>query len=416
LKVSSFVEGPRALDHGTAHGPVRRTAAFSALLASAATFAGATVPMTFDFTAHGNAANHTAYEAERGFGYESGAGAEFSVRLPEGNYRVTIKLAARRPATPTTVRAEQRRLMLEDIAAGRGRFIERTFVVNVRTPALDELPANAPGGTTVRLKPRELGARNWDDRLTLAFEPDASALAALRIEPVDVPTVYLAGDSTVTDQSIAPNASWGQVLPRFFDDRLAVANHAESGETLKSFVTEQRLDKLLSRLHAGDWVLIQFAHNDQKTQWPQTYAEAATTYRAWLRTYVAEVRRRGATPILVTSPDRRNFDDAGHIISTLGDYPDAMRAVAAEEKVALIDLNAMSRRFYEALGPELAARAFADGGRDKTHFNDYGAWNLARCVVEGLRIADPALSGGLAAHLTSDAAGYDPAHPTPPPP
>jgi lysophospholipase L1-like esterase len=90
------------------------------------------------------------------------------------------------------------------------------------------------------------------------------------------------------------------VLPRFFDDGIAIANHAESGETLKSFVTALRLDKLLSTLRAGDWVMVQFGHNDQKTQWPQTFADAATTYRSWLRTYIAEIRRRGATPILVT--------------------------------------------------------------------------------------------------------------------
>ena len=89
----------------------------------------------------------------------------------------------------------------------------------------------------------------------------------------------------------------------------------------------------------------------------------------------------------MTSPDRRNFDDSGHVVSTLGDYPEAMRTVAREEHVALIDLNAMSRRFYEALGPEISPRAFADDGRDKTHFNEFGAWSLARCVVEGLRAA-----------------------------
>jgi lysophospholipase L1-like esterase len=217
----------------------------------------------------------------------------------------------------------------------------------------------------------------------------------------------------VTDQAQSPAASWGQILPRFMSDSVAVANHAESGETLKSFLTELRFDKLLSTLAPGDWVMIQFAHNDQKTQWPQTYADAATTYRAWLRAYVAEVRRRGATPILVTSPDRRNFDTAGRIETTLGDYPEAMRKVAREEGVAVIDLNAMSRRLYESLGPEAAARAFADEGRDKTHFNDDGAYALARCIVEGIRAADPVLAGGLAQHLAADAGRFDPAHPDP---
>jgi lysophospholipase L1-like esterase len=201
------------------------------------------------------------------------------------------------------------------------------------------------------------------------------------------------------------------MLPRFLSPDIAVANHAESGETLKSFVTELRLDKLLANLEAGDWVMIQFGHNDQKSRWPQTYAEAATTFRSWLRVYIAEVRRRGATPILVTSPERRNFDAAGHIVNSHGDYPAAVRDVAREEGVALIDLNDMSRRFYEALGPELAARAFADEGRDKTHHDEYGAYSLARMVIEGLRGVDPTLLAGLPGHLAADAGRYDPAHP-----
>jgi len=356
-------------------------------------------PMTFDFTPGGNAADKRVYESSAGFGFEPGSTRRFSVRVPEGNYRVTVTFDR---ASEATVFAEQRR----PYSAG-----SKAFVVNVRTPSLGELPANATGGTTVRLKPREIGAANWDDRLTLEFAPDSPQPKSIAVEPFDVPTLYLAGDSTVTDQPTAPNASWGQRLTAFFAPDIAVANHAESGETLKSFVTEQRLDKLLSRLRAGDWVMIQFGHNDQKTQWSQTYADAATTYRAWLRVYLAEVRRRGATPLLVTSPERRNFDDAGHIVPTLADYADAMRTVAREERVALLDLNAMSMRVYDALGPAIAPRAFADEGRDKTHFNEYGADQLARCVVESLRAADPALTAGLAAHLDATLPRFDPDHP-----
>lgn len=331
----------------------------------------------------------------------------------EGNYAITVRISGPK-GTTVSLLSEQRRLMAENIRFDGRKPVERKFIVNVRTPSLGELPANATGGTSVRLKPREIGAANWNDTIDLEVTGGAR-IRGIVIEPARVNTLYLAGDSTVTDQPSAPNGSWGQKLPRFFDDTLAVANHAESGETLKSFVTEQRLDKLLSRLGQGDWVMIQFGHNDQKVQWPQTFAEAATTYRDWLRTYIAEIRRRGATPILVTSPDRRNFDAAGKITSTLGDYPAAMHAVAEEDKVALIDLNAMSRTFYEALGPDVAPRAFADEGRDKTHFNDYGAYQLARCVVEGLRAADPALTGGLERHLAKDAGRFDPAHPEPPP-
>ena len=380
---------------------------FSGLLLSASAV-GASPPLTFDFAPGGNAAGHPAYDTERGFGFEPDPFPRFSVRVPEGNYRVTVSFRRSREETHAQVLAEQRRLMLEDVAI-RSK-LERSFIVNVRNADLAALPANATGGTRVALKPREIGSATWDDRLSLTVTPD-DTLRSIRIEPVDLPTLYLAGDSTVTDQGVQPSASWGQMLPRFFAADIAVANHAESGETLKSFVTELRLDKMLSTVKAGDWVMIQFGHNDQKVQWPQTYAEAATTYRSWLRTFIAEVRRRGATPILVTSPERRNFDATGRIVPSLGDYAEAVRAVAKLESVALIDLNPMSIRFYEALGPDHSPYAFADEGRDKTHHNTYGAYSLARMIVEGLRIAPPELTAGLAKHLAADAGSFDPSHP-----
>jgi lysophospholipase L1-like esterase len=388
---------------------------FCAAASIAAFGAEMPAPRVYDFAPGGNATGHPPFTAATGFGFEPGSPNRFSIRLPEGNYRVTARFGRVRGQASVSLWTEQRRLMFEALDVSRAKISERSFIVNIRTPALGDLPANATGGTQVRLKPREIGAPNWDDKLSLEMSPDFAALRSLTLGPADVPTLYLAGDSTVTDQSVAPNASWGQMLPAFLAPDIAVANHAESGESLKSFVTGQRLDKLLSTLRTGDWVMIQFGHNDQKAQWPQTYADAATTYRSWLRTYIGEIRRRGATPLLVTSPDRRNFDDTGRVVSTLGDYPEAMRAIALEEHVALIDLNSMSRRFYEALGPEVAPRAFADDGRDRTHFNEYGAWSLARCVVEGLRAADPALTAELASHIAPGLARFDPDHPAPPP-
>ncbi|HEX6397777.1 MAG TPA: rhamnogalacturonan acetylesterase [Steroidobacteraceae bacterium] len=390
------------------------TRRWAAWLLSLAALDARAAPMEFDFGPGGSASGHPAYDPQRGFGFDPGSAARFSVRLPEGNYRVTVSLGGG-AAGATTLLAEQHRLMLEDVRTTRRTSLERSVIVNVRTAALAAPPPNAPGGDTVRLKPREIGSLTWDDRLTLEFAGATPLVTALRIEPADVPTLYLAGDSTVTDQAVAPSASWGQMLPRFFAPDVAIANHAESGETLKSFVTELRLDKLLSNLKAGDWVMIQFGHNDQKAQWPQTYVEAGSTYRSWLRVYLAEVRRHGATPILVTSPERRNFDDAGHIVNSLGEYPQAVRDVAREEGVALVDLHEMSRRFYEALGPGLAARAFADRGRDRTHHDEYGAYALARMVVEGLRAADRRLLAGLDGHIAGDAGRFDPAHPALPP-
>lgn len=362
----------------------------------------------FDFSPGGNAADGPTYMQGRGFGFEPANGRQFSVRVPEGSYAVTLRFADSRKRRMVNVLAEQRRLMLENVPVAKGT--ERTILVNVRVPELAALPANATGGTRIALKPREVGSLNWDDKLSIEIQGDAK-LRSLHIAPVELPTLYLAGDSTVTDQAEAPWASWGQMLPRFFGSDIVVANHAESGETLKSFVTELRLDKLLSTLKRGDWVMMQFGHNDQKVQWPQTYAEAATTYRSWLRTYIAEVRRRGATPLLVTSPERRNFDAAGKIEPTLADYAEAVRAVAKEESVALIDLNPLSVRFYEALGPAVSPRAFAEEGRDKTHHNEYGAYALARMVIEALRSADPRFTAGLETHLAADAGQFDPSHP-----
>ncbi len=334
----------------------------------------------------------------------------FAAQVPEGSYRVTLTFGGGPKATSTTVKAEARRLMLEEVRTAPGHTDTRSFIVNVRTPALAAPPKNAPGGTSVRLKGREIGSATWDDKLSLEFLGPVSGVREVDIEPVDVPTVYLVGDSTVTDQQAEPAASWGQMLPRFFRADVAIANHAESGETLKSFITELRLAKALSRMKAGDWMIIQFGHNDEKKQWPQTYADPHSTYPAYLRAFFAEARLRGATPILVTPTERRNFDASGHIVPSHGDYPDAVRAVAREEKVGLIDLTRMTTTFYEALGPQRSPLAFNDGGKDKTHHDNYGAYEIARMVASSLVSADPRL----AAHLLPEGRSYDPAKPDPP--
>ncbi len=357
------------------------------------------------------------YTPLRGYGFDLGTQPTadnrpfyFSVSVPEGNYRVTVTLGDPRAASNTTVKAESRRLMLEAVATAPGEFETRTFIVNVRTTALPAPPANAPGGTSVILNDREEGSLTWDRKLTLEFGGPAPRVGSVVIERAEVPTVFLVGDSTVTDQRGEPGASWGQMLTRFLDPTVAVANHAESGETLKSFLTGLRLAKVLSQLRAGDYVFIQFGHNDEKTAWPQTYAEAHTTYLAYLRAYVAEARLRGATPVLVTSVQRRTFDAAGKIRNTHGDYPQVVRELAAAEHLALIDLDRASTALYEALGPDRAPLAFGDGGRDITHHNNYGAYELAKCVVQGIR--DARLP--LAQAIVPEFAGFDPAHPDAP--
>jgi lysophospholipase L1-like esterase len=341
------------------------------------------------------------------YGFERDRPGLFSVRTAPGNYRVTVTLGLPKIATETTIKAENRRLMLDAVKVAAGRHVTRSFIVNIRDAALVPPPLNAPGGSAVALKPRETTAFTWDDKLTLEILGTRPGVTFVTIEPVAVPTVFLLGDSTVTDQPAEPGASWGQMLTAFFKPDIAVANHAESGETLKSFVTELRFAKVLELAKPGDWALIQFGHNDQKAQWPQTYAAAETTYRDYLRTFIAELRRRSVTPVLVTSPERRNWTGT-KIRSTLAEYAAAVRAVGAEENVPVIDLNAASMRIYEALGPARAPLAFSDGGKDATHHDNYGAWVLARAVAGGL--AEAKLP--LAEHL--DVGMFDPSRPPDP--
>ncbi|MDQ8204124.1 rhamnogalacturonan acetylesterase [Pelagicoccus sp. SDUM812003] len=352
------------------------------------------------------------YDPESGYGYDLGTSASdgaffFSVKAEDGNYRIAIEFGDEDEASSNTVKAESRRLLLEKVETEQGERVVRSVIVNTRDAYLVPPEKYAPGGTKVALNEREIGTLHWDDKLTLEFNGEAPSVRSLSIEKAEAPTVYLIGDSTVTDQPYEPAASWGQMLPRFFKPEVAVANHAESGETMKSFISGLRLAKVLQGMKEGDYLFIQFTHNDQKRQWPQTYVEAGTTYKAYLRMLIEEARLRGATPVLVTSMQRRNFDENGKIVSTLGDYPDAMRQVAKAEKVALIDLEKMSVDLYEALGVEKAPLAFSNDGKDATHHNNYGAYELAKCVAEGIRQSKLPLRKALVDSFD----GFDPKRP-----
>jgi lysophospholipase L1-like esterase len=344
----------------------------------------------------------------------------FSVAVPDGNYEVTLILGGKL-ASVATVRAESRRLFVDQLHIPANGSKQVVFNVNVRTatiyPAPDE-PTPTTGFSEVRLKPREIGALDWDEKLTLEFNGDHPAVRSIFIRPITVPTVYLAGDSTVVDQDKEPWAAWGQMLPAFFDSGVSIANEAESGETIKSFVGEHRYAKIMSTIKPGDYLFIQFAHNDQKPG--SGYVPAMTDYKTYLLRYISDARSHGATPVLVTSMNRRNFDAAGKIVQTLGDYPQAMREVAADQKVALIDLNALSKTLFEALGPEGTLHAFVhypantfpdqpEELKDETHFNSYGAYELTRAIVQNIRDQHLPLEKFLRPNIPA----FDPAHPEP---
>ncbi len=369
------------------------------LLAATATLQAGSGPWKFDFGSGPPARGFTAvkagdrYDAAKGHGFDlAGSPADaaghvtgrggyyFSLAVPEGCYRVTVTPAK---GADLAVKAESRRLMLSR-ATGT-----ESFTVHVRRPEF-------PGGA-VRLKDREKPYLHWDDKLTLEFNGPAPDLDRLEIQAVDVPVVHLLGDSTVTDQPYEPWNSWGQMLPCFFGPEIAIANHAESGESTRSSLSAKRFEKVYRSLKKGDHVLLQFGHNDMKDQSP----DALAIYRSNLVAIVKEVRKLGGNPVLLTSVER----SGGVKKETLGGYPDAVRSVAAELDVPLIDLHAMSRVFYQALGDRLML-AFQDG----THHNNYGSYELAKCVVEGIRTKVP----DLAKKLRPEVKPFDPAKPDPP--
>ena len=358
------------------------------------------------------------YSEETGYGYDlvetptkdSKSPFFFSVRVPDGNYKVTVRLGSRKQAGITTVRAESRRLFIESVPTKKKEFIERTFIVNKRNTHID-------GNEYVRIKPREKRKLNWDDKLTLEFNGSAPVCESITIEPADttVTTVFLCGNSTVVDQDNEPWASWGQMIPYFFDTNVCIANYAESGESANTFIAAGRLKKALSQMKKGDYLFMEFGHNDQKQKGPGK--GAYYSFMTSLKTFIDEARLRGAHPVLVTPTQRRSFDPDGHIRDTHEDYPEAMRWLAEKENVPLIDLNEMTRTLYEAMGVEPSKRAFVhypagsypgqtQDFADNTHFNPYGAYEIARCIVEGLKTQVP----DLARHLKSFPT-FDPAHP-----
>ncbi|MEH6971549.1 MULTISPECIES: rhamnogalacturonan acetylesterase [Bacillus] len=214
--------------------------------------------------------------------------------------------------------------------------------------------------------------------------------------------LFLAGDSTVSyyDASAAPRAGWGQRIGAFLNQGVLVHNEAASGRSSKSFIEEGRLERIMEHMRNGDYLFVQFGHNDQKPD--ERHTEPYGSYQAYLRKYVECARMKQANPVLITPVQRRSFDSEGRLRDTHGDYPDAMRQLAAELRVPLIDLTSKSGRLLQTLGPESSKKLFLwlkpgehpnypDGAEDDTHFCEYGAGVIAGLVAEGAKEAGLAL-------------------------
>lgn len=330
----------------------------------------------------------------------------FSINIPEGNYQITVLLGDKNASTNTTIKAESRRLMLENVETPKGKFIKKTFNVNVRNKVIS-------GNDTVKIKSREFLKLNWDNKITFEINGTNPGLVQMSIKPINVPTIFLAGNSTVVDQDNEPWCGWGQILPRFLNSKVAVANYAESGEASNSFVSSKRFAKLISKLKKGDYVFIEFGHNDEKQK-----GSAFTTFKTNMKFLVDKTREKGGIPVLVTPMHRRRFDENGKIINTHGDYPNAVRELAKEEKVYLIDLNNYSQTLYEAWGDDYSKKAFVhypagtfpeqkEALADNTHFNTFGGYEICKCILKGMLENNLPLKK----YIVKDFKGFNPAQP-----
>jgi DNA sulfur modification protein DndE len=208
------------------------------------------------------------------------------------------------------------------------------------------------------------------------------------------PQIHLIGDSTMADKkpNEEPERGWGMALPSFCRDPKIVHNHAVNGRSTKSFIDEGRWEKVRSELQPGDFVIIQFGHNDEKKEDPKRFTDPATTYSENLRLFVRETREKGANPILATPVARRTFNAEGKLVDTHGAYPDAVRAVAKSEHVPLLDLQRNTADWLQKAGDEPSKQFFVwvpagkypnrrDGSKDNTHFVEAGAHHVAELAV-----------------------------------
>jgi len=210
-------------------------------------------------------------------------------------------------------------------------------------------------------------------------------------------TIFIAGDSTAANKTpeVFPEGSWGEVIGQFFNEKVKISNHAANGRSSKSFVEEGRLQAILDEINEGDYLFIQFGHNDEKQNDPTRYTDPQTTYKEYLKMYIDGARGKGAFPVLLTPVNRRFFEN-GKIINTHKEYCKAMKELAEEMSVPLIDVCEKSRVLFEQLGEEETKEiflwvepgkypAYPKGKQDNTHFKKEGAVEIAKLIVDGIK-------------------------------
>lgn len=324
----------------------------------------------------------------------------FNVDLPNGDYTVSVVAGDAADATDVAINVESIQ-KVQQTAKIAGQYLEMEFAI-----ALVDGQLNFNfGGTAAKI-----------NAIVITRLPDR--------QPGEIPTVYIAGDSTVQtyDPYWEPQAGWGQMLPRYFNNDVVFNNQAIGGRSTKNFITEGRLDNVLRALKPGDYFLVQFGHNDATISIPERYASPAD-YKNYLENYYVEgALQRGAIPILVTPMGRRDYNaDIGKFNVSFPEYVQAMKEAAADKHVELVDLSALSIDYYNSIGYAATTsvflytdpgvyQAFPAGSADNTHFQEYGAIQLARLLAGGIQQLDLPLAQSvkeaeLPAHAPAKIAG-----------
>lgn len=330
---------------------------------------------------------NTLYYEQAGYGFKDASGVNvaadqvsapsgttFAVDLPNGDYKVTLRLGSETRDSEVGVKSE----FVQKLAVGKvqaGAPLDYTYDVALVDGQLDFLFT----GTAIDI--RELNIEKYPAR-------QAGAAA----------TVYMAGDSTMQSysESQAPQQGWGQQFGRYFASGVTVSNESIGGRSSKSFMVDGRLDSILQRIKPGDYLFVSFGHNDASVGIPDRYA-SPTDYKTYLARYVNGAKQRGATPVLLTPVGRRDFNTVTQSFNvSFPEYVKAAKEVAAELNVPLIDLSSLSVAYYDQLGNAATEKLFLyanpgeypkypNGVGDNTHFSAYGAAKIAGLAANAVK-------------------------------
>lgn len=298
--------------------------------------------------------------------------------VPNGNYEAQVTVRAHSD-TVFSVLSQSRRFMAQNIEIADGE--EKTIICNVN---VCDMHKHGCDYEEIR-------------EAYIYILCDGSITVTAALSAVDIPTVYIAGDSTVTDQPAEypynPSSTycgWGQMFPQFLKPGIAVSNHAQSGSTTADFIASN-WTAFKDKIKAGDYLIAEFGHNDQKVESLDAYGG----YSENLRYFVNYARERGAIPILCSPINRIIFQEDGTLLNLLGDYRNAVKAVTEEMNVPFIDLWSRTTEYFETAGPVKSWSFFRckDDERDYTHTNDIGGNLIARFVAQemvksNIKIAD----------------------------